>query len=177
MTRGVRTMAIGVLLLAGPWVSPAKERAGPWQEHVRQVDEALAARNVSAAVRAWHRAYGEALVSRSWEGLIEVAAARLRIGRASGTSREAMERARALYLHALFRARQQGSLDGVLAAAEGFARLGDSEVVERAIRIAQDVAARARDPEAVERLRAFVERWNGEFVERWMNSLADFGGP
>jgi hypothetical protein len=44
--------------------------------------------------------------------------------------------ARRAYLGALFRARGEGSTTGVLRAAEGFRALGDTEVVEHALRIA-----------------------------------------
>ena len=44
--------------------------------------------------------------------------------------------ARRAYLNALFRARSDGSTTGVLRAAEGFKALGDTEVVEHALRIA-----------------------------------------
>ena len=44
--------------------------------------------------------------------------------------------ARRAYLDALFRARGEGSTRGVLRAAEGFKALGDTEVVEYALRIA-----------------------------------------
>lgn len=64
--------------------------------------------------------------------------------------------ARAAYLGALARARRAGSLDGVLSAAEGLAVLGDREGVERAIRIAEALAA--GDPEAQADVRAFAQR-------------------
>jgi len=37
------------------------------------------------------------------------------------------------------RARSQDSVDGVLRTAEAFARLGDGEVVEQALRVARDL--------------------------------------
>ena len=48
--------------------------------------------------------------------------------------------ARANYLFALFRARDQGSLDGVLQAADAFSRLGDASVVRQALVVARDLA-------------------------------------
>jgi len=68
-------------------------------------------------------------------------------------------KARQAYLSALFRARSEGSLAGVLITAERFAELGDRDVVEQCIRVARKVAAQSRDPYAEEHLRAFTERW------------------
>jgi hypothetical protein len=99
---------------------------------------------VPAARRAWHRAYLEALGSRAWSPMIVVGDAWLRIGAASGGTLDARPNARDQYLRAFFRARHQGSLDGVLRAAEAFAGLGDREVVEQIQRAAGEVAARRR---------------------------------
>ena len=70
--------------------------------------------------------------------------------------------ARAAHLGALARARRMGSLDGVLTAAEGLAALGDREGVERAIRIAEALAA--GDPEARADVRVFARRIAPELV-------------
>src|SRR5713226_8127883 len=56
-----------------------------WKEHVVAIDRALAQHDVSAAVGAWHDAYGAALASRGWEGMIAVGDAFLRIGAEAGT--------------------------------------------------------------------------------------------
>src|SRR5258705_58648 len=56
-----------------------------WRAHVGTIEQALARHDVSAAVRAWHDAYGAALASRGWEGMIAVGDAFLRIGTEAGT--------------------------------------------------------------------------------------------
>jgi len=53
--------------------------------------------------------------------------------------------ARRAYLTALFRARGERSLRGVLSAAEGFKALGDREVVEHALRMAAALGPDADD--------------------------------
>jgi hypothetical protein len=58
--------------------------------------------------------------------------------------------ARANYLFALFLARDQRSLDGVLQAADAFSRLGDASVVRHALVVARDLAG--RDPVAHARI-------------------------
>jgi hypothetical protein len=120
------------------------------------VTEALARGNVGAAERSAHIAYAAALASRSWEGLLEAGDAHRRIGEVSGQRAAAAAQAREAYLAALFRARQQSALDGVLRAAEAFADLGDQDAAARGVRIAEGLAA--RDPEAQADVRAVAAR-------------------
>ena len=116
------------------------------------VDAALAAGDVSAALRAWHEAYGATMGSRRWEGYADAGDAYLRIARASGSPPGGLSRARDLYLSALFCASGSGSLDGVLRLASAFVDLGDDEVVTHSLRIARRLAAANRRPELQERL-------------------------
>jgi hypothetical protein len=82
---------------------------------IAAIDEALAQGDVSRALMLWHPAYARALYDRSWESLLEVGDARLRIERAAGFSKIGESRARELYRVALFRAKEQGSAPGMLA--------------------------------------------------------------
>jgi hypothetical protein len=68
--------------------------------------------------------------------------------------------ARRAYLTALFRARGERSLPGVLGAAEGFNRLGDRDVVEQALRIAGALGPvdGEADADASRRLQALNEQ-------------------
>ena len=126
----------------------------PWTAPLQRVEQALTGRNISAAEVAWHEAYGAALRSRQrWDGLIEVGEAYLRIGEVANGRQAAQATARRLYLSALFRARQQGALDGVLRTAAAFAALRDREAVTQCLHVADQLAERARDPQA----RAWVE--------------------
>lgn len=135
--------------------------AAPWKSRLLQVEAALTRGDVGAAERAWHDAYGTAFGSRRWDGLVEVGDAYLLIGEAAKGRQVAGARARMLYLAALFRARQQGSLEGVLRTTEAFHALGDHEVVEQGLRIAERLAAQTGGAEALERVHAFKERWAG----------------
>lgn len=129
----------------------------PWLPHLRKVEDALAEKQVSAAQQAWRDAYGEAFRSRRWEGLLEVGDAYLRIGEVAKTRKTAEATARRIYLAALFRARQQGLPEGVLRIAEAFVALGDREVVEQSLRVAELLAV--HDSRAQADVRAFRERW------------------
>ena len=114
-----------------------------WQAQLLKVEEALARGELAAAERQWREAYAAALKSRHWQGMVATADAK----------------ARQAYLTALFRARSEGSVEGVLHTAERFAELGDREVVEHCIRVARRVAAQSPDPQMKEHVRAFTERW------------------
>jgi hypothetical protein len=84
----------------------------------------------------------------------------VRIGDTGGLRGPAAARARGSYLTALFRARRDGSIDGVLRAAEAFAAVGDTDIADQALRVAErliangDAAARERYRQTAERLRA-----------------------
>src|SRR5438445_11856052 len=79
---------------------------------------------VASAELSWPDAYRAALGSRRWDAMVEVGDAALRIGEATGDREVAAARARRCYLEALFRARDQRSVDGVPRVAEAFAALG-----------------------------------------------------
>jgi hypothetical protein len=155
--------AFGLLLVAAPGAeaSHLNPLAGPataWTSHVRESREALARKNLGAALRAWQEAYDAALGSRRWEGMLEVGTLALRIGEASGSPPAMAARAHRLFLAALLRARQEGSLEGVLRAGEAFWELGDRQVVARAVRMAEHLARQSRDAGARERAEALARR-------------------
>jgi hypothetical protein len=107
---------------------------------------------VLRAARVWQEARSAALRSGAWSALVEVGDASLRIGELAAARGGARAEARGLYLRALFQARAQGSLDGVLRVTEAFAGLGDQDVVERGLRVARQLAA-AQGPAAWDRVR------------------------
>lgn len=119
---------------------PRPDASRAWPLHVRSVDQALARRDVSAAVWAWHDAYVAAQASRNWEALVEVADAHLRIGEAAGLRKRSEPKARELYLAAFFRAREARALEGIVRATEAFAALGDRDVAEQCLRTAANLA-------------------------------------
>jgi len=130
-----------------------------WQARLLSVEQALADGDLARAELLWRDAYAAALRSRHWEGMIAVADTYRALGARAGFRAAAVAKARQAYLAALFRARNAGSLAGVLITADRFAELGDREVVEQCIRVARQVVKSSRDPYAQEHLRAFTERW------------------
>jgi hypothetical protein len=150
---------VGFLAVQACACTAGLARAGEtgWREHLQAAETAIAEGNVSQAVRGWHNARGAALRTDAWDALIEVGNASLRIGEAAAARYGARAEARGLYLHALFRARAQHSLDGVLRATEAFANLGDADVVEQGLHVARQLAA-PRGPAARERVRETAVR-------------------
>ena len=151
---------------------PTNDASGPWREYIRTMDQALAEGNATAAVRAWRNAYAAALGTPGWRGLVEVASASLRIGAIPGFGRASEARARETYWTALFRARAQGSLNGVLEAAEAFGTLGDRAMVEQCIRVAESLAALNGDATEADRVRALA----ANLAERYLKVRAEAAG-
>ena len=143
---------------AGPFTPP------PWHVSLGRVNEAVERKDYPAAARLWHEAYLAAVNARRWEGLVEVADAHRRLGELGGFEQAARARARELYLTALFRARGEASLDGVLRVAAAFVELEDREMVEQCVEIARRVAEQGQDPLGTLRVRMFVDRWRGKML-------------
>lgn len=137
----------------------------PWVVHIEVMDRAIETRNTTEAVRAWRAAYAAALEHPGWGGLVQVASASLRIGRIAGFAKASEARARETYWTALFRARRQGSLAGVLQTAEAFGVLGDHAMVEQCIRVAQGLAALGGDAATAARVHAIAADLVRRYVE------------
>jgi hypothetical protein len=129
-------------VMRSPRPAPPPPATTPWAVSIAAVDEALSQGDVANAMKAWQPAHGAALRDRRWEGLVEVGDARLRIERAAGVERNGKEQARVVYLMALFRARDERSVPGLLRVATSFAALGDREVAERAVQLASKIEKR-----------------------------------
>jgi hypothetical protein len=146
-------------------IAETSQTLEPWMPHLDAMDSAISATNASAAVLAWRHAYAAALDQPGWRGLVEVASAALRIGAIPGFRKAAESRARESYWTALFRARRQGSLNGVLDTAEAFGALGDRVMVEQCIRIAERLAALTGDADAADRVRVLAADLAQRYVE------------
>jgi hypothetical protein len=160
-------LALALILVAfwvsdvtpGPVLAPAERDLAPaWAASLRQVDEALARQSGLSARQAWQDAHWAALGSGRWDAMLAVGDAALRVGELTGQRVAAGATARQAYLTALFRARQQSALDGVLRAAEAFAALGDREVEAQCLRVALAMAAQAGDGGGEARVDALAGR-------------------
>ena len=130
-----------------------------WQTHLQRLEDALTRNDLPGAELRWSEAYAAALRSRHWEGLVAAGDAYRRLGARAGFLEIAEAKARQTYFAALFRARSEMSLEGVLQAARGFVELGDAVAVQQCLQVARLVAAETKDPQADARVRAFRERW------------------
>jgi hypothetical protein len=143
----------------------AAESQVDWRAQLVKVDAAAHTNDAARAVLLWREAYAAALKSRHWEGLIAVGDAYRGLGDLGGFGEAAVAKAHEIYLAALFRARQEASLDGVLRAAEAFAEIGDAEVVEQCLKAARTLAEQTRDARAEQRVHAFAEGWAARRLE------------
>jgi hypothetical protein len=132
----LRTAASASLMLEGPGGEDAPRSDPRWVDLVRKVDAAVASGEASAMLRAWQAASVAALLDREWSSMAAVGDAAIRIGRATGLRFAFGAKARQAYQVALYRAHRMASVDGVVAAAEGFVELGDTETVEQCLVIA-----------------------------------------
>lgn len=100
--------------------------------------------------------YDEVVIGEEWATLIEEGDTYLMANDE--------ERARQKYLAAFTRARRQGSLDGMLRVADAFAGLQERQMVEKALAVAQLLAA--QEPEARADVRAAATRLGEVLPER-----------
>jgi hypothetical protein len=137
---------------------PHAPRDASWTAPLRAVDRALDGRDANGALRAWDDAHLAAVESTSWEGLIAAGHARLRIGRTLREPTAAETAARRAFFAALYRACRENSFEGIVRSAEAFRTLGDRDVVEECVGLAELLAdgdeTRRRLAELVVRLRS-----------------------
>ena len=123
-----------------------------WQIALDTMDRALAAGDISGAEIAWRHAYGLAIGSCQWPALLAAGDGALRIGDRVLVKRPYRARAAEAWRTALFLARAQQSVDGVLRVADAFARFGDADGVTQVLRIADGLAAADTSGEARRRV-------------------------
>ncbi len=153
------------LLVVGALTFRGLDRPPSWRSYVGWIDQAVTANDVSRAVLLWRDGYGAALSARDWESMLAIGDASMRISQIAGARVGFLAKARAAYRVALFRARRQQSLDGVLRVTDAFAALGDRDGVAQGVRMAHELAGREPDEQA--RVQAYEARWaaSGLLVE------------
>ena len=172
-SRSIEGMVAAVMLLIATvkdGMGPVAEDSGEhgWEAPLRAMGDALSRGDHGRALRAHEAAHSAVLAARSWEGMLAVGTAALRLGPEAGDA-GSRGSARRMYLWALVRARGIGSLTGILRAGEAFAGLGDRDMTALSLRIAENLRPDAADPLA-ERLREALER-----LDRAATRRAAFG--
>jgi len=140
--------------------APTRVEGAGFASGFEAIDSALAQGDVTAARSAWREADRAAARRSQWEEMAALGDAALE--RTASGQRTGEAQARQAYLGALFRARAAGSLTGVLRATEAFATLGDRDVVDEGLRVADVTAERAGEPEGRERVAALRSRLDAQ---------------
>jgi len=140
---------------ATPAGRPGDDR--PWRAYLDALEKEREHGRLDVAIRVLSDAYGAALASRSWEGMIAVGDAILATERAPGNAAGARMNARQAYLTALIRARRDRSVEGALRSAAAFRALGDRDAVEQCLHVAALLAT--RDAPATQRVHEARQRW------------------
>jgi hypothetical protein len=130
-------------------------------ERITAIGEAVQRGDLAAARAAWDDAYRSLRRTRDWQSMAALGDAALEVASASGARQPWDADARQAYLGALFRARAEASLDGILRATDAFATLGDRDIAEEGLRIAELVALRTGTAEARHRVLAHRSRFEG----------------
>ena len=130
-------------------------------ERITAIGEAVQRGDLAAARAAWLDAYRSLRRTRDWHGMAALGDTALEVAGGSGARQPWEADARRAYLGALFRARAEASLDGVLRATGAFATLGDRDIAEEGLRIAELVALRTGTAEARHRVLAHRSRFGG----------------
>jgi hypothetical protein len=137
-------LVTGVTVATAQTGTPAP-RAG-WREPLSRAEMALANGEMRQAEQAWEDARRAAIRSRLPHALLEVGVAYLSIGEATRDRQTAIAGARQLFLLSLFRARARRDADGIAAAGQAFASLGDCDVAERVHAVVLTMATKRGDP-------------------------------
>ncbi len=127
-------------------------------QYIQAMDDALARGDVNAAETARQAAYLAALGSLRWEAMADVGDALVRFAKSTGVKPTLRPEARRAYLVALYRARRQGVLEGVLRVSEALGALGDREDARVGLSMAASMAEMGHGDEDVARVQAALNR-------------------
>ncbi len=133
------------LMLSG--TASAAQPEGPtahaaWIAHIETVNAELRCGEIGTMLRAWHAACASALDGGTWDAMIAIGDAALRIGQSTGFKVAFAAKARQAYHVAFFRAHHQASVEGVRRAGDCFAALGEEELAAQC-RVAAERLARS----------------------------------
>jgi hypothetical protein len=185
MPNGTRAKRFGQVLLRGMMLVVAVAISGcgarssdpyaaSWDQYIQVMDDALTRGDVNAAEMARQEAFLAARGSRRWDAMVAVGDASVRLMRAPGASSTLRLEARRIYRWALFRARQQGSFEGVVRVSEAFIELGDREAARDGLAMATDMLNGAHDD--ADRVKSLSDRLDDQ-ASNPGESTGDIGTP
>lgn len=155
-------MMVVALAPSGCGAKSGEPHAASWEQYIQAMDDALARGDFYAADLARETAYLMALGSRRWDAMAAVGDAYVRFVDCPGASPTLRPDVRRIYRSALFRAREQGSIEGMLRVSEAFAALGDTEVAREGLAMAAAMAAGSRGSYEAARVEALAERLDNQ---------------
>ena len=126
--------ALVVLFLFSTWVLLGQLVTGAdstVRVSLADVDQALAADDVSRAERAWRRARADVTRRQAWPAYADLGDAAKRIGDAAGDRTRWVPYAREAYVEALVHARAERSVPGVTRLCKAFIAIGDTDVAQQ----------------------------------------------
>ncbi len=173
---GLRGMMLVVAVaISGCGASSRDPYAASWDQYIQVMDDALTRGDVNAAEMARQEAFLAARGSRRWDAMVAVGDASVRLMRAAGASPTLRPEARRIYRWALFRARQQGSFEGVVRVSEAFIELGDREAARDGLAMATAIlTATGGAHDDVDRVKALSDRLDDQ-ASNPEESTADIG--
>jgi len=186
MTR--QTTGLGQVLFSGMLIVAAVVAAGCGArssdrdaelslQYIQAMDDALARGDENAAEMARQAAYLAALGSLRWEAMADVGDAFVRFTQSTGVEPTLRPEARRVYLVALYRARRQGVLEGVLRVSETLAALGDREDARVGLSMAASMAEVGHGNEDVARVQAALNRVEDHDGVSDGSAAAEIQGP
>jgi hypothetical protein len=162
--------------ISGCEATSADPYAASWDQYIQVMDDALTRGDLNAAEMARQEAFLAARGSRRWDAMVAVGDASVRLMRSPGASPTLGAEARRIYRWALFRARQQGSLEGVVRVSEAFIELDDREAARDGLAMATAMLTGSGAHDDADRVKALSDRLDDQ-ASTPEESLADIGTP
>jgi len=162
--------------LSGCEARSSDRDAASWDQYIQVMDDALTRGDLNAAEMARQEAVLAARASRRWDAMTAVGDASARLMRSPGASPALGAEARRIYRWALFRARQQGSLEGVVRVSEAFIELDDREAARDGLAMATAMLTGGEAHDDADRVKALSDRLDDQ-ARPPEESIADIGTP
>lgn len=174
LVRGI--VLVAVVAISGCGARSSDPYEASWGEYIQVMDDALTRGDVNAAEMARQAAFLAARGSRRWDAMAAVGDASVRLMKSPGARPTLWPEVRQIYRWALFRARQQGSLEGVVRVSEAFIELGDREAARDGLALATAMLIESRGAQDGDRVKALSDRLDDQAIDP-EESIGDIRAP
>jgi hypothetical protein len=152
-------MLVIAVAISGCGAKNGDPYAASWDQYIQVMDDALTRGDLKTAEMARQEAFLSARGSRRWDAMAAVGDASVRLMQSPGASPTLRPEARRIYLWALFRARHQGSLEGVMRVSEALIQMGDRAAARDGLAMANAMLTASReDRDGANRVKALSDR-------------------